>query len=206
MNTTGRPVIYANTASQVPPLAPILVMDGNPENHGNAIPLAPLRRVLEESSYDALSAAAAQPLNLGPLDPVPLVAQAALILSAMAMELGVILRIHMRTPERMLQLDAERLRRAVNALLIHLLSISSPGSTVTVNIKNMENGTRAENIMQFLSSGTIVTEECELESEAYWDTRLELSVARRMISQQGGRLHAERREDGRFMYEVWFSQ
>jgi hypothetical protein len=196
-------VTFSQSIPLGPPMAPMLVVGESKEADTLGVKPSPVQTILAESALDAISEFSAQPSNPSETDLLPLVSQTVAVLSSMAMELGVIFRVRIRIDHPQLCLDAEKIRRSLNVLLVHLLTVSNPQAFVTIQLEPRTLDNLPGFAISLSSNQTVVTKEFGPDSAGFWDARPELSISRRMIEQQRGRLFTERTEDGKLTYHLW---
>jgi hypothetical protein len=197
------PVAFSPSVPSGPQMPPVLVFGGSQdEDSGEAKP-SPVQTILAESTFDAVSALSVLSSNPFATDLAPLVSQTVAVLSYMAMELGVIFRVRIRIDRARLTLDAEKFRRALNALLVHLLSVSNPQAFMTIQLESQTLDDRPGYAVSLSSNHSVIGQDVGPESEEFWIGRPEISVCRRIIEEQRGRLTAERTGDGTLTYTLW---
>jgi len=132
-----------------------------------------------------------------------LVSQGVTTLVTMAAELGVVLRIQIRGDKMVIAVDVEKIRRAINALVIHLLTVSRSEGRVTVELEDKPvNGKRGISLR--LSAGSVILPwKSNPEFESELNTQPELSACRRIIEKHRGTLTVEWRDDNKLSYQVW---
>lgn len=186
-----------------PPVSPVLIVDDMGGMERQEVKPSRVQTILAESTFDAISAFAAQPSHPSKIDLLPILSQTVAVLSSMAMELGIIFRVRIRTENALIFLDAVKLRRSINVLLVHLLTISSPQAFVTIQLESRMMDGRPGYSILLTSNQTVLTEDSGLDSNALLNMRPEISICRQITQQQGGRLSAERNEIEALTFHLW---
>jgi light-regulated signal transduction histidine kinase (bacteriophytochrome) len=164
---------------------------------------SPLQRLMVESSVEELRLQLKEPLRSVRTDPVDLVSQGVTVLSGMAAELGVVLRVQVRGRRLSAMMDEEKIRRVVNALTIHLLTVSQSDGWVTIGLDDgLSNGRRGLRV-RFSAGNVILPLKTNPEYEEELDTQPELSLCRKIVEKQGGKLDVSVHEDSTLTYSVW---
>lgn len=163
----------------------------------------PLQRLLMESSADELTLRLQEPFRPSKTNLVEMVSRGVAVLSTMAAELGVVLRVQIRGERISSMVDEEKMRRAVNALAIHLLTVSQSEGWVTIGLEEKPlNGRRGFSLR--LTAGSVVLPgKTDPEFEAELNTQPELSLCRKIVEKHGGSLAVKWQDDNKLSYSVW---
>ncbi len=163
----------------------------------------PLQVLLTESTADELTQRLNEPLRPSKADLVDMVFRGATILSTMAAELGVILRIQIRGEGVCSSVDEEKLRRVINALVIHLLTVSQSGGWVTIGLEDKPVNGRRGFTLRFTADSIVLPWKSNPEFEEELNTQAELSLCRKIVEKHGGNLAANWQEDNKLTYFIW---
>jgi hypothetical protein len=204
-DTSTKRSMIARVEPLVPAFSPVRPREGEAVWLGGLHSHSPVRRALVEAAVESMADCAEETILQTWINPVRVVSQTFFLLSAMAMELGIILRLRTLDSNWSLLLDDEKLRRVINVLLIHLLSGSSAGAIVGVSVEGVSLAGRTGCGIRLFSQGAISAGLEDAWSDAYWLAHPELEVAKKMVERQGGRLSVLHNEDSHLCYEVWFA-
>jgi signal transduction histidine kinase len=169
-----------------------------PEKGGNA-----LKRILAESAADELTRQLADPFQSEPTDLVEIVSRSVTVLSTMAAELGVILRLQIRTQRVSAGVDEEKIRRAINALVVHLLTVSQMEGWVTISLEDLALDGRRGFSLLLTAEKVILPFKTNPEYEEELTTQADLSVCRKIIEKHGGVLTVRVQDGSKLTYSVW---
>lgn len=176
----------------------------SPENSvSQEKPDSPLQRLMVESSVEELARELKDPPRKTRTDPVDLVSQGVTVLSTMAAELGVVLRVQVRGRRISSTMDEEKIRRVVNALTIHLLTVSQSDGWVTIGVEDGLYRGRGGVLVRLTAGSVILPLKTNPEYEEELDTQPELSLCRKIVEKQGGNLDVSIQEDSKLTYSVW---
>jgi light-regulated signal transduction histidine kinase (bacteriophytochrome) len=115
----------------------------------------------------------------------------------------VILRIQIRGENVSASVDEEKLRRAINALIIHLLTVSQSGGWITIGLDALSmNGHRGFEL-RIAADSIVLPWKSNPELEEELNTQSELSLCRKIVEKHGGNLTANWRENNTLTYSVW---
>ncbi|MBN1438403.1 MAG: hypothetical protein JW929_03250 [Anaerolineales bacterium] len=163
----------------------------------------PLQILISESAADELTRRLCEPVRPSNADLVGMLFRGAAVLSTMAAELGVILRIQIRAAGVSLTVDEEILRRAVNALVIHLLTVSQQGGWVTIGLEETAVDGRRGFTLRLTADSIILPWKNNAEFEEEFVTQPELMLCRKIAEKLGGSLAVRFREDNKLSYALW---
>jgi hypothetical protein len=182
-----------------------LVSGAEPSDHESALNTRnPLQRLLAESSADELTRQSMETLRTENSDLAEMVSRSMAVLSTMAAELGIILRLQVRAKEISANVDEEKIRRVLNALVIHLLSVSQSAGWVTIALdENNINGRRGCSL-RITADNVILPGKTSLEYEEELKTQAELSLCRKIVEKLGGKVKVHFQDDSKLAYLVWF--
>ncbi|MGB7539561.1 MAG: hypothetical protein WBM17_13560 [Anaerolineales bacterium] len=164
-----------------------------------------LQRLLTESSSDELVRQLSETLRPVKSDLVEMVAQSVTVLSTMAAELGVILRVKVRAEKVGANVDEEKVRRVLNALVIHLLSVSQSAGWVTIGLDEQAVNGRRGYSLQCMADSVILPRKTTLEYEEELKTHTELSICRKIIEKHGGMFTVRFQDDNKLTYSIWLA-
>jgi light-regulated signal transduction histidine kinase (bacteriophytochrome) len=164
-----------------------------------------LQRLLIESSSDELARQLAETYRPVKTDLVAMVSRSATVLSTMAAELGVVLRVQVRAEKISANVDEEKLRRVLNALAIHLLSVSQSAGWVTIGLEEQAMDGRRGFSLRLTADNVILPLKTSLEYEEELNTQTELSLCRKIVEKHGGGFSVRFREDNKLTYAIWFA-
>lgn len=182
-----------------------MVSGAEPSDHENALNARnPLQQLLAESSTDELTRQSTETLRTEKSDLVEMVSRSMAVLSTMAAELGIILRLQVRVEEISANVDEEKVRRVLNALVIHLLSVSQSAGWVTIGLdENNVNGRRGCSL-RITADRVILPGKTSLEYEEEFNTQAELSLCQKIVEKLGGKVTVRFQDDSQLAYSVWF--
>lgn len=163
----------------------------------------PMQRLLLESSADALSQRLEEPFRLAKTDIVEMVSRGVTVLSTMAAELGVVLRVQVRGPRISSTVDEEKIRRVVNALAIHLLTVSQSEGWVTIGLEDKFLDGRRGFTIRLTAGSVVLPWKTNPEFEEELNTQPELSLCRKIVEKHGGNLDVMWQDDNKLTYSVW---
>jgi hypothetical protein len=166
----------------------------------------PLQRLLMDSSGDELAMQLKKPLQPSSIYLDGIVNNSVMVLSAMSAELGVVFRIQIRGECIPVVADFENIRRSINALIIHLLTLSKSQGCVTVGAEaQSQNGKRGMSV--YLSSNLVaIPWKPDWEGEDGFGNQQEVSLSRSLLERNGGSLSVQWREDETLSYSVWIPE
>jgi len=183
----------------------------NPNREGDTLPSitsegkkdGPVQKLLTASALEELELQLQKPLRLGAVDLGGIVTRGVTLLSAMSAELGVVLRIRIREDSVPVQGDFEKIQRSINALIIHLLSVSQSQACVTVIGENrMQNGKRGMSV-RLSANHVVVPWKSELGEKNDFANPEEVTVCRLLLEKNGGSLSVQSEEDEGQAFLVW---
>jgi light-regulated signal transduction histidine kinase (bacteriophytochrome) len=163
----------------------------------------PLQTLLTESAADELSLRLNEPLRTSKADLVDIIFRGATVLSTMAAELGVVLRIQIRSDVVSAAVDEEKLRRAVNALVVHLLAVSQSGGWITIGLNALPRDGRRGYALRLTADSVVLPWKSNSELEEELNAQSELSLCRKIVEKHGGNLTADWQEDNKLTYSMW---
>jgi signal transduction histidine kinase len=163
----------------------------------------PLQRLLAESSAEELNRRLVEPFRPSKTDLVKLVSQNATVLSTMAAELGIVFRVQIRGQKLSADVDEEKFRRVINALAIHLLTVSRSEGSVTIGLEDQSLNGRRGSSLRFTAGGVVLSLKTNPEFEEELKTQAELSLCRKIIEKHGGTLAVVLQDDNKLTYRVW---
>jgi hypothetical protein len=166
----------------------------------------PLQRLLTDSSGDELAMQLKKNLHLSSIYLDGIVNNSVMVLSIMSAELGLVLRIQIRGECVPVVADFENIRRSINALIVHLLTLSKPQGCVTVGAEaQSQNGKRGMSV--WLSSNLIaIPWKPDWEGEDGFGNPPEVSLSRSLLERNGGSLSVQWREDETLSYIIWIPE
>ncbi len=160
-----------------------------------------VQRLLAESAAEELTRQLADPVRASKIDFTELVSIGVASLSGMAAELGIILRLQIRGERIQAVADGEKVRRAVNALMIHLLTVSQSEGWMTIGLEDqLRNGRRGCRLLLVVEK---VPWKTNPEYESELETHTELALCRKILEKQGGSLAVAFQDEKKLAYEVW---
>ncbi len=185
--------------------------EGNPLASGSEPPQTanpplaenPLQRLLAESSAEELARQLTESPRPSESNPMDLVSRSMMVLSTMAAELGVILRVQVRSEKVRAWLDEEKIRRVLNALVIHLLSVSQSAGWVTIGLDEQSLNGRGGFSLRLEAGGVILPWKTDPEYEEELNTQAELSLCRKIVEQHGGKIAVHFQHDNKLVYTIW---
>jgi light-regulated signal transduction histidine kinase (bacteriophytochrome) len=163
----------------------------------------PLQRLMLESSAEELGLRLKEPFRPAKTDLVKLVSQGVAVLSTMAAELGVVLRVQVRGQRISSAVDEEKIRRVVNALAIHLLTVSQSDGWMTIGLEDKPLEGRRGFSIRLTAGSVILPWKTNPEFEEELNTQPELSLSRKIIEKHGGKLAVKWQDDNKLTYSVW---
>jgi signal transduction histidine kinase len=163
----------------------------------------PLQRLMLESSAEELGLRLKEPFRPAKTDLVKLVSQGVAVLSTMAAELGVVLRVQVRGQRISSAVDEEKIRRVVNALAIHLLTVSQSDGWMTIGLEDKPLEGRRGFTIRLTAGSVILPWKTNPEFEEELNTQPELSLSRKIIEKHGGKLAVKWQDDNKLTYSVW---
>jgi light-regulated signal transduction histidine kinase (bacteriophytochrome) len=164
-----------------------------------------LQRLLTESSSDELACQLAETFRPVKSDLVEMVSRSVTVLSTMAAELGVVLRVQVRAEKISADVDEEKLRRVLNALAIHLLSVSQPDGWVTIGLDELAMDGRRGFSLRLTADNVILPMKTSLEYEEELNTQAELSLCRKIVEKHGGGFSVHFQDENKLTYAIWFA-
>ncbi|MBN2085338.1 MAG: hypothetical protein JW748_08925 [Anaerolineales bacterium] len=162
-----------------------------------------MQRLLTESSADELIRQLSEPLHPEKSDLAEMVSRSITVLSTMAAELGVILRVQVRTNKTSASVDEEKFRRVLNALVIHLLSVSQSAGWVTIGLEEQQKHGRRGYSFRLMAENIILPWKTIPEYEEALTTQAELSLCRKIVEKQGGKFSFRVQDDNKLAYSIW---
>jgi hypothetical protein len=183
----------------------------NPDREGASLyPIAgvekkdgPVQKLLKDSAIEELQLQVQKPQRLTAVDLGGIVTRGVTMLSAMSAELGVVLRIRIRSDSVPVQGDFEKIHRSIIALIIHLLTISQSQACVTVIVESrMQNGKRGMSVR--LSANRVIGP-WKSDSGANDDfaNPEEVTACRLLLEKNGGSLSVQPEEEEGQAFLVW---
>jgi signal transduction histidine kinase len=174
-----------------------------PPNAADGKKDGPLQRLLTESGLEELERLLKQPAQLGLVDLGGIATRGVSTLSAMSSELGVLLRLRIREDSVPIPADFESIRRLINALIIHLLTLSQSQACVTVTVESREQeGKRGMSVRLYSDhvvgswKSAVGVEEADIHSQ-------EVSTCRLLLKKIGGTLSVQSGADEELSFLVW---
>ncbi len=162
-----------------------------------------LQTLMTESALDELELQRRRPLQLVAVNLGGIVTRGVTTLSEMSAELGVVLRIRVRGGNIPVRGDFEKIRRSINALLIHLLTLSQSQACVTVIEEvRMQNGRQGVEI-QLSVNHVAVPWNGELDAEEVFAHSQEVTACRYLLEMNGGSLLVQTGDDGGPSFLIW---
>jgi light-regulated signal transduction histidine kinase (bacteriophytochrome) len=122
----------------------------------------------------------------------------------MAAELGVVLRVQVRAEKISANVDEEKLRRVLNTLAIHLLSVSQSAGWVTIGLDELAIDGRRGFSLRLTADSVILPLKTSLEYEEELNTQAELSLCRKIVEKHGGDFSVRFQDDNKLTYAIWF--
>ncbi len=166
----------------------------------------PLQRLLAESSAEELAGQLKESLRPDKSNPMDLISRSMVVLSTMAAELGVILRVQVRTEKISAYVDEEKVRRVLNALVIHLLSVSQSAGWVTIGLDEQNLNGRRGYSLRLAADNVILPWKTNPEYEEELNTQAELSLCRKIIEKHGGNFSVRFQDDNKLVYSIWLPE
>jgi light-regulated signal transduction histidine kinase (bacteriophytochrome) len=163
-----------------------------------------LQRLLTESSSDELARQLAESFRPVKSDLVEMVSRSITVLSTMAAELGVVLRVQVRADKISANVDEEKLRRVLNALAIHLLSVSQSAGWVTIGLDELAIDGHRGFSLRLSADNVILPWKTTPEYEEELNTHAELSLCRKIVEKHGGDFSVRFQDDNKLTYTIWF--
>jgi light-regulated signal transduction histidine kinase (bacteriophytochrome) len=164
---------------------------------------SPLQRLMLESGAEELDLRLKEPLRPGRTDLVGMVSKGVTVLSNMAAELGVVLRVKVRGQRISSAVDEEKIRRVINALTIHLLTVSQSDGWVTIGLEDGLRRGRRGFVIRLTAGRVVLPLKTTPEYEEELDSRTELSLCRQIVEKHGGELSVHIQDDNKLTYSVW---
>jgi light-regulated signal transduction histidine kinase (bacteriophytochrome) len=162
-----------------------------------------LQRLLTESAAEELARQLENPFHPIKTDLAEILSSSAALLSTMAAELGVILRIQIRAERVQASADEEKIRRVINALIIHLLTVSQSEGRVTVGMDDQSVNGRRGCLLQLNAGSVVLPWKTNPEYEEELNSQAELSLCRKIVEKQGGNLAVSFQENNALVYSIW---
>jgi hypothetical protein len=162
-----------------------------------------LQRLLAESAAEELTRQLNETFHPAKIDPVAMISRGVIAVSTMAAELGVVLRVKIRADQASASADEEKLRRVVNALVIHLLSVSQSAGWVTIGVDEQTTGGRRGCLILLTAANVVLPWKSNQEYEEELQTQAELSLCRKIMEKQGGSLEVRFQDDNKLAYSIW---
>jgi len=166
-------------------------------------PNSPLQRLLLESGAEELGKQLSEPFRLSKADLVDLVSRGVTVLSTMAAELGVVLRVQIRGQRILPSVDGEKVRRVVNALVVHLLTVSQAEGWVKIGLEDQSHGNRRGFVIRLTAGSVILPWKTGAEFEEELNTQPELSICRQIVEKLGGALAVQWEDNHQLIYSIW---
>jgi hypothetical protein len=176
------------------------------ESSNNILPkteASSLQRLLAESAAEELTRQLNEPFHPAKTDLVAMISRGVTVVSTMAAELGVVLRVKIRTDRTSANVDEEKTRRVVNALVIHLLSVSQSAGWVTIGVEEQMAGGRQGCCLKVTANNVVLPRKTLPEYEEELLTQAELSLCRKIVEKQGGTLEVRFQDDNKLVYSIW---
>jgi hypothetical protein len=164
-----------------------------------------LQRLLTESSSDELIRQVSETLRPVRSDLVEMVSRSAAVLSTMAAELGIILRVQVRAEKIGANVDEEKVRRVLNALVIHLLTVSQSAGRVTIELDERTLNGRRGFFLQCTADSVILPWKTTPEFEEELKTHAELSLCQKIVEKLGGVFTVHFQDDNKLTYSIWLA-
>jgi hypothetical protein len=164
---------------------------------------SPLQRLLLESTADELALRLKEPLRPAKVNLVEIVARGMSVLSTMAAELGVVLRIQIRGEKIFSVVDEEKIQRVFNALAVHLLTMSQSEGWITIGLEARPWKGRRGVLLRLTAGRAVLPWKTDDEFEADVNNQAELAVCRGIIERHGGNYTAQRQDENKIAYSVW---
>ncbi|HEY5118135.1 MAG TPA: hypothetical protein VII90_01655 [Anaerolineales bacterium] len=162
-----------------------------------------VQKLLMDSALEELELQLKKPLRLAAVDLGGIVTRGVTMLSAMSTELGVLLRIRIRGDSVPVQGDFEKIQRSINALIIHLLTISQSQACVTVVVESrMQNGKRGMSV-RLSANHVVVPWKSDLGANDDFTNPGEVTACRFLLEKNGGSLSVQSEEDEGQAFLVW---
>jgi hypothetical protein len=162
-----------------------------------------LQRLLAESAAEELTRQLNDSFHPAKIDLVSMISRGITVVSTMAAELGVVLRVKIRAGQASASVDEEKLRRVVNALVIHLLSVSQSGGWVTIGMEEQTADGRRGCLIKVTADNVVLPWKSNQEYEEELRTQAELSLCRKIMEKQGGVLEVRFQDDNKLAYSIW---
>jgi signal transduction histidine kinase len=178
----------------------------SPDSMDPPIDENPLQRLLAESSAEELARQLKESLRPDISNPMDLISRSMVVLSTMAAELGVILRVQVRGEKISAYVDEEKIRRVLNALVIHLLSVSQSAGWVTIGLDELNLNGRRGYSLRLAADNVILPWKTNSEYEEGLTTQAELSLCRKIIEKHGGKFTVRFQDDNKLEYSIWLPE
>jgi light-regulated signal transduction histidine kinase (bacteriophytochrome) len=163
----------------------------------------PVQKLLTDSALEELDLQLQKPLRLAAVDLGGIVTRGVMMLSAMSAELGVLLRIRIRGDSVPVQGDFEKIQRSINALIIHLLTISQSQACVTVIVESrMQNGKRGMSV-RLSANHVVVPWKSDMGANDDFTNPGEVTACRLLLEKNGGSLSVQSEDDEGRAFLVW---
>jgi light-regulated signal transduction histidine kinase (bacteriophytochrome) len=163
----------------------------------------PVQKLLTDSALEELELQLQKPLRLAAVDLGGIVTRGVTMLSAMSAELGVLLRIRIRGDSVPVQGDFEKIQRSINALIIHLLTISQSQACVTVIVESrMQNGKRGMSV-RLSANYVVVPWKSDMGANDNFTNPGEVTACRLLLEKNGGSLSVQSEDDEGQAFLVW---
>ncbi len=163
----------------------------------------PLQRLLTDSGLEELELQLKKPIRLVVVDLAGIATRAVSMLSAMSSELGVILRLRIREEGVPILADSEILRRSIDALIIHLLTLSPPQACVTVIVESRAQNGKRGMAVRLYSDQVIGSWKSNMGVEEEYINSQEVSASRRLLERIGGTLSVQSGAEEGLSFLVW---
>ncbi len=174
-----------------------------PDGINPSIEENPLQHLLAESSAEELARQLKENVRPVKSNPVEMVSRSMTVLSNMAAELGVILRVKVRAEKISANMDEEKIRRVLNTLVVHLLSVSQSAGWVTIGLEEQNANGRRGYSLRFAADNVILPWKTNPEYEEELNTHAELSLCRKIIQKHGGNFTVRFQDDNKLVYTIW---
>jgi light-regulated signal transduction histidine kinase (bacteriophytochrome) len=163
----------------------------------------PVQKLLTDSALEELELQLQKPLRLAAVDLGGISTRGVTMLSAMSAELGVLLRIRIRGDSVPVQGDFEKIQRSINALIIHLLTISQSQACVTVIVESrMQNGKRGMSV-RLSANHVVVPWKSDMGANDNFTNPGEVTACRLLLEKNGGSLSVQSENDEGQAFLVW---
>jgi hypothetical protein len=164
----------------------------------------PLQQLIMEASGESLSKSLLEPLRLSPVDLRDILSRNVMILSAMAAELGIILRIRMSKGEYCIVADPDKVKRLIVALIVHVLAISKTDSRTFISLNDVSRNGDPGVSLELSSTDVILPETADPDTRDALNSGEEMAACVQIVESHRGSFYVLSPEEGKIMYSVWF--